>query len=226
MRIDTVLAFLLLAGPAGAATTAAPPSVAPLRTLQDAEAYATAHGIALTEPRAGVHATRDGHTLYDETIYRANGAETLTVLRFADAAAARDMAPVVVEADPAARALIRGQIVFLVSGNPALLASLTATPAAPKTFADAENLLAARGLRVAERSAVEQTVGPEAMHYTLADGNRVSVFRFESEAAAAKFRDGATKDGDRALARGGFVFLVPRDSGEAGARIFDLLAAR
>ena len=158
-----LLAGSLLFSVLPATSLAAAPTVAPLTTLRDAEAYAASRGVVLSEPRAGAHATREGHTLYDETVYRANGAQPLTVLRFADATTARDMASVVVEADPAARALIRGQIVFLVSGNADLLARLTAAPAVPTTFADAETLLASHGLAIAARVPVEPTSGPSSI---------------------------------------------------------------
>ncbi len=216
-----VLAALVLS--ANRSPASAAHGVAPLATFEQAEAYAAMHGITLTSPEVGVQTRREGAVLYDETRYVANGAGALAVLRFADAAKALEMAPVLVEADPTVRVLVRGRILFLVHGDASLLSSLSATPTAtPRSFDDADRFLLARGLAIAAKTAASPRAGPELVDYTLAGGAKVSVYRFEDMAAATTFRDRVHDS--QALASGQLVFVLPADA--EGRRVFEVLAAK
>ena len=91
---------------------------------------------------------------------------------------------------------------------------------------EVDALLAERGFHVAKKKTASRTSLFELAQYTIdtTDGDAtISVYRFQDDAAAAKFRD-AVASGRRALTMGHVVFVVP-DTDDAGS-LFDRLAAK
>lgn len=229
MKKLIVMSFaLLVAAPAFAATESTPGTQAPsLSSVKDAEDYLAARGVILADKAKGVHAVKDGKTLYDEYQYDTDG-KKVSILLFQDASEAAAYTSVLAKTNKDARTVIRGKVVFVAHDDATVEAiKKTGSTSMIDNFGDAEDLLVARGIGFTEKGAAAVSAVAVMHSYELESGTKIAIYRFDDASAASRFVAGIATGGTgtRAVEKGRVVFVVPGSAPDA-AQISNLLAAK